>query len=82
MDWQKYISADPQIYHGHACIAGTRIMVSVVLDNLAAGLGPEDIMSSCPSLIQEDIRACHRICCGTGARSSAIVARVCKVHCK
>ncbi len=33
---------DPTICHGKACIAGTRIMVSVVLDNLAAGESPGD----------------------------------------
>ncbi len=57
MDWRKHISTDPKVCHGHACIAGTRIMVSVVLDNLAAGLDPEEIVSSYPSLTQEDIHA-------------------------
>lgn len=32
-------------------------MVSVVLDNLAAGLTPEDIMHSYPSLSREVIQA-------------------------
>jgi uncharacterized protein (DUF433 family) len=32
-------------------------MVSVVLDNLAAGLTPEDIMHSYPSLNREAIQA-------------------------
>jgi uncharacterized protein (DUF433 family) len=39
-------------------VAGTRILVSVALDNLAAGLAPEDIMRSYPPLSSEDIRAC------------------------
>ena len=38
MKWQNYIKVDPAVCHGKACIKGTRIMVSVVLDNLAAGL--------------------------------------------
>ena len=33
-------------------------MVSVVLDNLAAGLSPEEIMRSYPPLAREDIQAC------------------------
>jgi len=34
MDWRNYITVDPNICHGQACIKGTRIMVSIVLDNL------------------------------------------------
>jgi uncharacterized protein (DUF433 family) len=36
MEWRHYISVDPNVMHGVACITGTRIPVSVVLDNLAA----------------------------------------------
>jgi hypothetical protein len=36
---------DPAVCHGKACIKGTRIMVSVVLDNLAAGLTPDEILT-------------------------------------
>lgn len=36
MVWQDYISVDPAICHGRACVKGTRIMVCVILDNLAA----------------------------------------------
>ncbi|MHB1033558.1 MAG: DUF433 domain-containing protein [Pirellulales bacterium] len=44
MNWQDRITADPAVCHGKACIKGTRVMVSVVLDNLAAGESYEDIM--------------------------------------
>jgi uncharacterized protein (DUF433 family) len=57
MNWQDYITVDPTICHGRACIKGTRIMVSVVLDNLAAGLSVEEIISSYPSLTPEAIHA-------------------------
>jgi uncharacterized protein (DUF433 family) len=33
-------------------------MVSVVLDNLADGLTPEEIIASDPPLTAEDVRAC------------------------
>jgi uncharacterized protein (DUF433 family) len=57
MNWQDYITVDSAVCHGKACITGTRIMVSVVLDNLAAGLTPEDIVHSYPSLSREAIQA-------------------------
>jgi len=38
MRWQDHITTDPAVCHGRACIRGTRILVSVVLDNLAAGV--------------------------------------------
>jgi uncharacterized protein (DUF433 family) len=57
MNWQTYITVDPTICHGKACIKGTRIMVSVVLDNLAAGLTMDEIIKSYPSLSRESIQA-------------------------
>jgi uncharacterized protein (DUF433 family) len=57
VNWQDYITVDPAVCHGKACITGTRIMVSVVLDNLAAGLTPEDIVHSYPSLSHVAIQA-------------------------
>ena len=57
MKWQDFITADPAVCHGKACIAGTRIMVSVVLDNLAAGLTPEEIVRSYPTLSRQAVQA-------------------------
>lgn len=57
LDWRDYVTVDPQICHGKACIRGTRIMVSVILDNLAAGLTPAEIEASYPSLSRESIQA-------------------------
>jgi uncharacterized protein (DUF433 family) len=57
MSWQDHIVVDPTVCHGKACIKDTRIMVSVILDNLAAGLSPEEILHSYPSLSREAIRA-------------------------
>lgn len=57
MNWQSYITVDPAICHGKACIKGTRIMVSVVLDNLAVGLSPDEIIMSYPSLTKESVQA-------------------------
>lgn len=57
MDWRQRVSVDPAICHGKACIQGTRIMVSVILDNLAAGMTPSDIIQNYPSLKPIDIQA-------------------------
>jgi uncharacterized protein (DUF433 family) len=57
MDWRERISVDPLVCHGKVCIKGTRIMVSVILDNLAAGVSTEEILKSYPSLSPEDIQA-------------------------
>lgn len=57
MNWTNHITVDPAVCHGKACIAGTRIMVSVLLDNLAAGLSHDEILKSYPSLTEEAIRS-------------------------
>ena len=57
IDWRNYIATDPSVCHEQACIKGTRIPVSVVLDNLAAGLSAAEILQSYPTLSAEAIRA-------------------------
>jgi uncharacterized protein (DUF433 family) len=57
MDWRERITVDPAICHGQACIKGTRIMASVVLDNLAAGATTDEVLRSYPSLSAEDVQA-------------------------
>jgi uncharacterized protein (DUF433 family) len=56
-DWRKRIVADPAICHGKPCLRGTRIMVSVILDNLAEGLTPQEIVDDYPPLVLEDVQA-------------------------
>ena len=57
MDWKPYITADPAIMHGAVCFRGTRVPVSVVLDNLAAAETAEAILDQYPSLRPEHIPA-------------------------
>lgn len=57
MDWRDRITVDPQICHGKACVKGSRVMVSVILDNLAAGETLERILQSYPTLQREDLQA-------------------------
>ena len=51
------ISIDPGICHGQACIKGTRIMVSGILDCLAAGMSEREILAEYPTLTAEGVRA-------------------------
>ena len=51
------ISIDPKVCHGKPCLRGTRIMVSVILDNLAEGATPEEIVRDYPPLKIEDVKA-------------------------
>lgn len=57
MDWREYIVVDPHICHGQACIKGTRVLVSVVLDNLAAGLTAQEISAEYPGVSKEAVNA-------------------------
>ena len=57
MDWRERISWDPEVCHGQACIKGTRVMVSVILDNLAAKRTVEEIVASYPTISPEDVMA-------------------------
>ena len=57
MDWTDRISSNTDVCHGKPCIRGTRIMVSVILDNLADNVDEATILANYPSLKQDDIRA-------------------------
>ena len=57
MEWRSRITIDPAVCHGKACIKGTRIMASVVLDNLAAGQSADEITRLYPTLRREDVIA-------------------------
>lgn len=57
MDWKSRISADPEICHGKACIKGTRVLVSVVLDQLASGMTLAQIVQLYPQLSNDDVLA-------------------------
>ena len=58
MNWRERITVDPLVCKGRVCVKGTRILASVVLDNLAAARTAEEIMRSYPPLTREDIQAC------------------------
>jgi len=57
MQWQDYITIDREVFHGMPCLRGTRIPVTVILDNLAAGQLFNEILCEYPSLSHETMRA-------------------------
>lgn len=57
MNWRDHISVDPNVCHGRPCVAGTRVMVSVILDNLAVGQTVEEIVTAYPTVTPEAVRA-------------------------
>ena len=57
-DLLSRISIDPDICFGKPCIKGHRVWVSLILDFLAHGKKPEQILQEYPGLTEEDILAC------------------------
>ena len=53
----KRVTVDPNICAGKPCIRGTRIYIAIILDALAEGLTPEEIIDHYPSLTLDDIHA-------------------------
>ena len=51
------IAVDPGVCGGKPCVRGTRIYIAIILDSLAEGLSPEEIMKEYPPLTLDDIHA-------------------------
>ena len=51
------IAIDPEICGGKPCIRGTRIWVSLILNNLAGGVSEADILDAYPQLSHDDVLA-------------------------
>lgn len=58
MDYSKIITIEPDKRSGKPCIRGMRMTVTDVLEYLAGGMTPEEIVDEFPDLTLEDIRAC------------------------
>jgi uncharacterized protein (DUF433 family) len=56
-DWEKRITINPDQCGGRPCIRGLRIRVVDIIDLLAAGLGPDEVLKELPDLEKEDILA-------------------------
>lgn len=53
----KRVTTDPEISGGEPCIRGTRIHIATILDSLAEGLSPAEIIKHFPALSEQDVRA-------------------------
>lgn len=51
------VTVDPRVCAGKPCIRGTRIYIAIILDGLAEGLTPEELIDHYPSLVLDDIHA-------------------------
>ena len=56
-DLLKRISIDPNVCFGKPCIRGTRIWVSLIVDNLAEDILEAELLAAYPQLQPDDIRA-------------------------
>ncbi|HEX5872365.1 MAG TPA: DUF433 domain-containing protein [Longimicrobium sp.] len=54
---RSMIVSDPRVMMGKAVVAGTRITVEHILDELAAGRSIEDLLDSHPRLTRDGISA-------------------------
>jgi uncharacterized protein (DUF433 family) len=53
----KRVIFDPKVCGGKPCIRGTRIYIAIVLDALAEGMTPVEVIDHYPQLSIDDIRA-------------------------
>ena len=44
------LSIDPEIMHGEICFIGTRVPLTVLLDNLSEGMGIDEFVKYYPSV--------------------------------
>ena len=58
MDYTKIITIEPDKRSGQPCIRGLRMTVRDVLEYLAGGMTPDEILADFPDLTADDIRAC------------------------
>ena len=58
MDYREIITIEPGKRSGKPCIRGTRMTVTDVLEYLAGGMTPEELLAEFPDLTAEDVRAC------------------------
>jgi uncharacterized protein (DUF433 family) len=58
-NWRERNSVNTAVCNGRACIRGTRVLVSVVVDNVAAGVLREEILRNYPAVTEADILRPH-----------------------
>ena len=54
---EKRLSVDPEVMHGKVCFKGTRVPLTVLLDNLEEGMGVTEFVCEYPSVSREQADA-------------------------
>ena len=57
---QNVLKIDPEIMHGKLCFSGTRVPLTVFLDNMGEGMGLDQFVEEYPSVSREQARAVLR----------------------
>ena len=58
MEYEEYITIDPNKRGGKPCVRGLRITVYEVLEYLASEMSEDEILADFPDLKREDLKAC------------------------
>jgi uncharacterized protein (DUF433 family) len=58
VDYRQRITIEAGKRGGQPCIRGLRITVADVLDYMASGISPDEILRDFPDLMREDLQAC------------------------
>lgn len=72
---QNRITFNPKILGGKPVIKGTRISVEFILELLASGMTPQDIIQEYPQLKRGDVQAAIDYAVKTVKREEVIFAR-------
>ena len=54
---EAILRIDPEIMHGDLCFAGTRVPLTVLLDNLIEGMGIDEFLVEYPTVKREQAEA-------------------------
>ena len=57
INWEEHIVVDATVCGGQPCVKGTRIPIAVLLDGLAEGLSPAELIDHYPQISLADIGA-------------------------
>jgi uncharacterized protein (DUF433 family) len=53
IELNEVLKVDPEIMHGTLCFTGTRVPLTVFLDNLADGMGLDEFVEEYPSVTRD-----------------------------
>ena len=68
------ISVDPAVMLGKPCIKGTRMPVSMILEELADGMTPAEVVEAHPFVTLEDVRAAQIFAADVVADEAVVLA--------